>query len=89
MMTCFSTACCRADCDVMWGDVSACPLQVSGLMSFKRDEAQPLVQQALEAIDDMNNALALTKDVRRLLQPQMLKAVLLIAALLTILIISV
>jgi hypothetical protein len=39
-------------------------LQVSGLMSFKKEEAQPLVQQALEAIDDMNNALALTKDVR-------------------------
>lgn len=46
------------------------PLQVSGLMSFKKEEAQPLVQQALEAIDDMNNALALTKDVRRRLLPQ-------------------
>ena len=47
------------------------PLQVSGLMSFKKEEAQPLVQQALEAIDDMNNALALTKDVRHRLLPQM------------------
>ena len=47
--------------------------QVSGLMSFKRDEAQPLVQQALEAIDDMNNALSLTKDVRCCLRPQILK----------------
>lgn len=39
-------------------------LQVSGLMSFKKEEADPLVQQALEAVDDMNNALALCKDVR-------------------------
>lgn len=51
----------------------ACLLQVSGLMSFKKEEAQPLVQQALEAIDDMNNALALTKDVRRRLLPQLLE----------------
>lgn len=33
-------------------------------MSFKKEEAQPLVQQALEAVDDMNNALALCNDVR-------------------------
>lgn len=43
--------------------------QVNGLTSFKQEEAQPLVQKALEAIDDMNNALSLCKDVRHCPSP--------------------
>lgn len=39
--------------------------QLLGVLSgFKREEAKPLVKQSLEAIDEMNNALALYKDVR-------------------------
>ena len=39
--------------------------QLLGVLSgFKQEEAKPLVKQSLEAIDDMNNALALYKDVR-------------------------